>query len=87
VPDPDNPTNMVLSFNNTVLFTGGGDLFTQGLFTTPTGRFKVSFDFKGTPGCITYIGWYFPPLPPSSDPQVRWSSSSAAIPVCESGVA
>lgn len=70
VPDPDNPTNMVLSFNNTVPFTGGGDLFTQGLFTTPTGRFKVSLDFKGTPGCITYIGWYFPPLPPSSDPQL-----------------
>jgi hypothetical protein len=28
---------MVLSFNSTIPFTGGGDLFTQGLFTTPTG--------------------------------------------------
>ena len=37
VPDPDNAANRVLSFNSTVPFTGGGDLFTQGLFTTPTG--------------------------------------------------
>jgi hypothetical protein len=42
VADPDAPANKVLSFNSETYFTGGGDLFTQGVFTTATGTSSSS---------------------------------------------